>query len=87
MVVLHIHPHDPVAPLAFGVAGASPVIFLNHADHAFTIGMSATDLIADLREAGQKLGRERRNVTQSCLLPIPLNLPPERRIRSLPSRL
>lgn len=76
-VVLHIHPHDPVAPLAFGIAGRPPVVFLNHADHAFTIGMSVADLVADLRPAGQQLSVERRNVARSTLLPIPLTPPPD----------
>ncbi|HWR41610.1 glycosyltransferase [Sporomusa sp.] len=75
LVVLHIHPHDPIAPIAFGVAGGPPVVFLNHADHAFTIGMSAVDLVAELRTAGQLLSMARRNTTKSSILPIPLKLP------------
>ncbi|MDF2571509.1 MAG: rhamnosyltran: rhamnosyltransferase [Sporomusa sp.] len=76
LVVLHIHPHDPVAPIAFGVAGGPPVVFLNHADHAFTIGMSVVDLVAELRTAGQSLSMTRRSGTTSSILPIPLKLPP-----------
>lgn len=75
-VVLHIHPHDPVAPIAFGDDGGPPVLFLNHADHAFTIGMSVADLVVELRSAGQILSMTRRNSPASVMLPIPLKLPP-----------
>ena len=75
VVVLHIHPHDPVAAMAFGVPGGPPVVFLNHADHAFTIGMSAADVVAELRLAGQTLSTSRRSDAKSCLLPIPINRP------------
>lgn len=72
VVVLHIHPHDPVAPIAFGIDGNQPVIFLNHADRAFTIGMSAADIVAEQRSAGQKLTLDRRNAKNCVVLPIPL---------------
>lgn len=75
VVVLHIHPHDPIAPIAFGSAGGPPVLFLNHADHAFTIGMSVADRVVELRAAGQLLSMTRRNSPASELLPIPLKLP------------
>lgn len=71
LVVLHIHPHDPVAPIAFGVAGGPPVAFVNHADQAFTIGMSAADIIVDQRAVGQRITLSRRNMNKSFLLPIP----------------
>ncbi|QDR82796.1 glycosyltransferase [Sporomusa termitida] len=76
LVVLHIHPHDPIAPIAFGDDGGPPVLFLNHADHAFTIGMSIADLVVELRAAGQLLSMTRRNSPASVMLPIPLKLPP-----------
>ncbi|WP_371364170.1 hypothetical protein SRRS_50070 [Sporomusa rhizae] len=75
VVVLHIHPHDPVAPIAFGVAGGPPVVFVNHADQAFTIGMSAADIIADQRAVGQRITLSRRNINNSFLLPIPSGMP------------
>lgn len=74
-VVLHIHPHDPVAPAAFGLAGGPPVIFVNHAHLAFSIGMTAADLIVDHWVAGQALTRARRNIPNSYLLPLPLDTP------------
>ena len=75
VIVLHIHPHDPVVPIAFGVAGDQPVVFVNHADHAFTIGMSVADIIADHRAVGQEITLSRRNMNNSFRLPIPLSIP------------
>jgi GT2 family glycosyltransferase len=75
VVVLHIHSHDPVAPIAFGVAGGPPVVFVNHADQAFTIGMSTADIIAEQRAVGQRITLSRRNMNNSFLLPIPLGIP------------
>ncbi|MBP2637389.1 MAG: rhamnosyltran: rhamnosyltransferase [Firmicutes bacterium] len=72
LVVLHIHPHDPIAPVAFGVAGGPPVVFSNHADHAFSIGTTAADIVADYRTCGQQITIERRNRKSSFLLPLPL---------------
>jgi len=75
LVVLHVHPHDPIPPVAFGVSGGPPVLFVNHADHAFTIGMSAADLIAEYRSAGQSITQARRNIATAYRLPIPLGTP------------
>lgn len=75
VVVLHGHPHDPIPPVAFGVAGGPPVIFVNHADQAFSIGMPAADLIAEHRAAGQAVTQARRKILRSRLLPLPLGMP------------
>ncbi|WP_094605997.1 hypothetical protein SPSIL_050840 [Sporomusa silvacetica DSM 10669] len=75
LVVLHIHPHDPVAPIAFGVAGGPPVVFVNHADHSFSIGMTVADLVAEHSEAGQLLTLTRRCHLQSYIVPIPIEMP------------
>lgn len=76
VVVLHIHPHDPIGPIAFGANGGPPVLFLNHADHAFTLGMSVADLVVELRDAGQLVSKARRYSPPSGMLPIPLKVPP-----------
>lgn len=75
LVVLHVHPHDPIPPVAFGVPGGPPVLFVNHADHAFTIGMSIADFVAEHRPAGQVLTRSRRNIAAAYRLPLPLEIP------------
>jgi len=75
IVVLHIHPHDPIPMLAFGIPGGPPVIFLNHADHAFWLGASIADLVVDIRPAGKSLTLSRRGASDSEVLPIPLSMP------------
>lgn len=72
IVMLHIHPNDPVASVAFAEAGGPPVIFLNHADHVFWLGAGCPDIIADIRPEGQQLTLERRGGLTTSIVPIPL---------------
>jgi hypothetical protein len=72
VVVLHIHPSDAIPIVAFGVAEGPTVIFLNHADHAFWLGASVADVVANLRPSGQKITLNRRSVKISKILPLPL---------------
>lgn len=75
-IVLHIHPHDVVPILAFSRKGSGPpVTLLNHADHVFWLGVSVADQVANIRESGASLSRERRGLAaEKCvLLPIPLH--------------
>mgnify|MGYP000944921135 CR=1 FL=1 len=72
VVVLHIHPNDPVAPVAFAKKGGPRVVFLNHADHLFWIGAGCADVIADIRSEGQEITLRRRGKPKSVILPIPL---------------
>lgn len=72
VVVLHIHPYDAIPIVAFGVAGGPPVIFLNHADHAFWLGASVADVVANLRPSGQKISLSRRGIKNSKILPLPI---------------
>jgi hypothetical protein len=77
LIVLHVHPSDALPVVAFGVDGGPPVIFFNHADHAFWIGGSVADVTADIRPSGQAITVTRRGVKNSRLLPIPLwRVPP-----------
>ena len=72
VVVLHIHPMDPIPIMAFGIDEGPPIIYMNHADHVFWIGVSIADLVVDLRPSGQNLTLTRRCCKNSCILPIPL---------------
>jgi hypothetical protein len=72
VVVLHVHPSDATPIVAFGVAEGPPVIFLNHADHAFWLGTSVADVVADIRPSGQKITLGRRGIKNSKILPIPI---------------
>jgi glycosyltransferase involved in cell wall biosynthesis len=79
LVVLHVHPYDVIPPLAFADKSCTPpVVFVDHADHAFWLGIGCSDVVAALRESGRCLARGRRGVApeRSALLPIPLDPAP-----------
>ena len=72
VIVLHVHPDDPLPNLAF-YDRPRPVIFFNHADHAFTLGMDVAGIVADIRKAGHDLSSSLRAARpHKVLLPIPL---------------
>jgi hypothetical protein len=72
VVVLHRHPEDVIAPIAFGVFGGPPVVLVNHADHLFWAGVSIVDFVADLRDSGHQWTREHRGMSRADIVPIPL---------------
>jgi hypothetical protein len=72
VVVLHIHPEDVMATVAFGVPGGPPVLLVNHADHVFWVGCSIADLILDIRASGHAWTKEARGVERTEILPLPL---------------
>lgn len=74
LVVLLHGGSDPVPTLAFGRDGGPPVATVNHADHAFWLGSSVTDMLVNLRPAAAPFA-ERRFIERATLLPIPLSAP------------
>lgn len=73
-IVLHIHMHDIVPSLAFGLPSFPvPVIFYNHADHRFSIGMEVAHAVAETRSWGRELTAFRRGISNSKRLGIPLS--------------
>jgi glycosyltransferase involved in cell wall biosynthesis len=56
-----------------------PLIWLDHQDHKFWVGVAAADLVAEMSDVGLATLRDRRGVSflRSALLPIPLQLPEE----------
>lgn len=79
LVVLHIHPFDPVPLLAFADPhGRPPVVLLNHADHVFWLGLGVADVVVDIRGSGAELTRTRRGVAaeRSRVLGIPVSPTP-----------
>lgn len=73
LVVLHIHNYDVIPIIAFARKEQSPpVIFLDHADHKFWLGISISDVFVSLRESGMRLLQKRRGIEadRSLLLPI-----------------
>ncbi|WP_170561576.1 glycosyltransferase [Ruegeria atlantica] len=74
-VVLHIHMHDIVPSLAFGMPSFPvPVIFYNHADHRFSVGMEVAHAVAETRSWGRVLTETRRGISNSKRLGIPLSI-------------
>ncbi len=87
-VVLHIHPADVVPVIAFADRqGLPPVIFMNHADHLFWLGVGISDVVANVREWGLTLCRERRGLDSArCqVLPIPV-VPLERSLSRIEAK-
>ena len=69
-IILHIHMDDPTAIIALGVESfTTPVIFFNHADHMFWLGVSIADVVADMRF--DHISYIHRNVRKSYVLGIP----------------
>ena len=48
-VILHIHPANSIAAVAFGNEGGPPVLLVNHSAHVFWVGASATDIVVNCR--------------------------------------
>jgi hypothetical protein len=79
-IVLHIHPDDIVAAIASKLIAKSgkPVFFYNHADHAFSFGVSSASLVCEISTYGIELNRRTGRVQKSCYLGIPISSqPPE----------
>lgn len=75
VVVVHAHPHDPIPVLSFGIDGGPPIIFMNHADHGFWLGVSVADTVANIRKSGELITLNQRGAKHSEYLPIPLSVP------------
>jgi len=88
-IILHIHPNDPIPIIALSTMNRDiPILFFNHADHVFSIGMSIADVILDFRKSGQRISYSERNCSAvKMLLPIPLTDPLKRvRFNSIEDR-
>jgi glycosyltransferase involved in cell wall biosynthesis len=75
VVVLHIDPEDVIPAVAFGDrSGLPPVLYLNHADHIFWLGVGIADLVVNLRYSGHALSPARRGVPaeRNAFIPIAL---------------
>lgn len=73
-VVLHVHMHDVLPLVAFGAPEFQrPVIFFNHADHRFWVGVSIADVIAETRLWGCETSLRKRDTQRSVNLGIPVD--------------
>ncbi len=76
LLVLHIHPHDAVAVAATAGLGNRPrTLFVNHADHVFWLGLSATHQLVNPRPASDLIASSRRTGTRDgfARLVLPLD--------------
>lgn len=72
VIILHIHPHDPLPNLAF-FDQPKPVLFFRHADHVFNLGIDAAQVIADVRPVGHEMSVHFcAQAPQKVTLPLPL---------------
>ncbi|RYZ77822.1 MAG: hypothetical protein EOP05_00340 [Proteobacteria bacterium] len=73
-VIIHSHTYDVVPTLAFsGACFAKPVFIYNHADHLPWIGCAVADGVINFRKAGAQLTRERRGISNTIFLPLPIS--------------
>lgn len=83
VVVLHVHMWDVLPSLAFAHPGGPPVLLMNHADHAFWVGVAVADAVIDFRDSGAALTARLRAPRGTRRLPVPLeerpDLPRDRR--------
>ncbi len=78
VVVAHLHPYDAVALAAAAMPGPRPpVVYENHADHTYWLGLATADLVCDFRAAGQRVSTQRRGIAddRTVLLPLPVDAP------------
>lgn len=76
VVFLHIHPDDIAAASAVCLSrrcNNKKVIFINHADHVFSFGLSSADVIAEVSAFGMELSSRYRG-RNSYYLGIPLDV-------------
>lgn len=72
VVVLHIHPNDPLPNLAF-YDQPREILFFRHADHVFNLGIDVARVVADIRPMGQVMSAHFCSpVPRNVLLPLPL---------------
>jgi glycosyltransferase involved in cell wall biosynthesis len=76
-VVLHIYNDNVIAPVAFGVDGGPPVVFVNHSGHLFWAGAAISDVAINGRGSESELSwiRDFRGISNVATLPIPIPPP------------
>ncbi|TYP86320.1 glycosyltransferase family 4 protein [Blastococcus xanthinilyticus] len=75
VVVLHVHPYDAIALAAANLPGVRPpVVYENHADLSFWLGVGAADVLCDLRPVVRTLDVDLRRVPgdRIAVLPMPV---------------
>jgi glycosyltransferase involved in cell wall biosynthesis len=76
-IVLHTWEYDVVPTIAFANKDNSPpIIYVNNGDHWFWVGVSISDVVANLRESGMRLSAERRKIEPARNMLLPTILEP-----------
>lgn len=80
-VVLHTHPNDVLTALAIRVlrtqAPGVRILFVNHADHAFSVGIGAAHRVLEISHFGWSLRSQRDSMATSTFMGIPIAQPSE----------
>jgi hypothetical protein len=72
-IILHVHMNDIVPIIAFGTLDFKrPIIFFNHADHCFWLGVSIADIVVNLRTYSKDLDIKYRGTLKNFVLPLPI---------------
>jgi len=77
-IILHVHMYDILPVLAFGTSAFTrPVIFYNHADHLFWVGVSIADTIVNMRSLALHINTAFRHIApeRNKRLPLPVTQP------------
>lgn len=77
-VVLHIHPNDIATVICCGLVKkyrSLDVYFVNHADHAFSLGSAIADYYFVLSNYGQHINRHKNIAGKYSFLGIPIEVP------------
>lgn len=83
IVVIHTWEFDVVPTIAFAnKRNSPPIIYVNHGDHWFWVGVSISDVVANLRESGMRLSKERRGIEPERNMLLPTILEPLQRTLS-----
>ncbi|MCQ0091073.1 hypothetical protein [Roseovarius sp. M141] len=73
-ILLHTHPDDAAAAFAARVLWAQnkKILFVNHADHVFSLGPGAADVVLEICMTGWKTTRDRRAARTQSFMGIPI---------------
>ncbi|MBW4646943.1 MAG: glycosyltransferase family 4 protein [Goleter apudmare HA4340-LM2] len=77
IVIIHTWEFDVIPTIAFANKKESPpIIYVNNGDHWFWVGVSISDVVANLRESGMRLSEERRGIESERNMLLPTILEP-----------